>query len=205
MLSSVSKSAASKERLQWIKMPEQKWTEQKWFVHLKYLFKTTEWFMNETPLQLRQCRYEKRKQERQIRERTRLSCLSVGSNRCLLFLWWVAKEWRKKWSPHLTLEELRSDGHPATVRGQWPHKKPRWIIRGDFCYKKGAGCFEKSRLRALDVWRYCSWWISEPSKLYFHISKAACPPRLWMQAGRECPWISLETCSTDRTNARPMA
>ncbi len=162
--------------------------------------------MNETPLQLRQCRYEKRKQERQIRARTRLSCLSVGSNRCLLFLWWVAKEWRKKNGLHTSrLRNCDQTAIPPLFEGSGRIKSPAWIIRGDFCYKKGAGCFEKSRLRALHVWRYCSWWISEPSKLYFHISKAACPPRLWMQAGRECPWISLETCSTDRTNARPTA
>lgn len=93
--------------------------------------------MTETPLQLRQCRYEKRKQERQIRERTRLSCLSVGSNRCLLLLWWVAKEWRKKYGLHTS--RLRNCDQTAISRlfeGSCPIKSPAWIIRGVSCYKK---------------------------------------------------------------------
>lgn len=135
---------------------------------------------------------------------------------------WVATQWaqnaacsssdehqkvkkKKAWSPHLTLEELRSDGHPATVRGQLPDKKPCVNYQGRFLLQKRGWSHWKHRashLKALHVWRYCSWWISEPSQLYFRISEAAHPPRLWMQAGRECPWISLETCPTDRTQDR---
>lgn len=43
---------------------------------------------------------------------------------------------KKAWSPHLTLEEPRSDGHSATVRGQLLDKKPCVNYQGRFLLQK---------------------------------------------------------------------
>lgn len=136
---------------------------------------------------------------------------------------WVATQWaqiaacsssdehrkvKKKKKHDLHNSRLRNCDQtaiPPLFEGSCQIKSPVWIIRGDSCYKKGAGRIENTEQA---IWRHCMFdaiVLGEYQSLRSCISISArqrIPLGYWMQAGRECPWISLETCPTDQTQDR---
>ncbi len=127
MLSSVSKSAASKERLQWTKM----------ICSLK-IFVQNHRVIHERNTSSAQAVSVWKEKARKTDQRENEAELPLSRLKSLpAFPLMSSKRVKKKeWSPHLTLEELRSDGHAATVRGQRPHKKPSVNYQGRFLLQK---------------------------------------------------------------------
>lgn len=101
----------------------------------------------------------------------------------------------------LHTSHLRNHDQTAVLPRFEERKKAQCELAGEIPATKEG---QSEPLRALHLCLTLLFWVNVRAlaAVFPYQRGSVFPFRLWTQPGRECPWISLESCPTDRTNTR---